>query len=135
MTVTISSVEGNIVHGSFSGTGKTGDAIQNGTFTCRISNYHAQQDADTRWSFGAWIDPSFGDYSPYAGNVTSAALSEANGIHYLTVNGESDHGASVFKLVISNSTDTIHRGWYQLSESYEENVDSFLFQICSCRLG
>src|SRR6185295_11412926 len=98
---------GNIVSGTFSGAGSLGDEIKNGSFTCSIPNYKPQQDADTRWSFGAWIDPAFGDYSCYAGNTTSAVLSEANGVHYLTVNGESDHGASVFKLVVSSLFDTI----------------------------
>lgn len=128
VSVTIFSVEGNVVHGSFSGTGRLGDAIENGTFTCRIPNYQPQQDADTRWSFGAWVNPSFGDYSCYAGNTTSAVLSEVNGKHYLTVNGESDHGASVFKLVVSSLFDTIHPGYYYFIDTYDEFLDSFYFR-------
>ena len=128
MTVNIQSVNGNIVRGSFSGTDQTFNNIDSGTFTCRVANYIPQTDAATRWQFGSWVNPSFGRYHSFAGNTTGAERTKVNGTSYLTVNGESDNGASKFKIVISSLFSPIVPGRYELSENYDQNLDTFYFK-------
>ncbi len=127
MSLTIESVTGNVVRGTFSGTDQWPFRIDTGSFVCTVTNYIPQQDAANRWKFGAWIDHAFGDCNFYAGNITSAAKSTTNGRNYLTINGESDHGASMFKVMVS-STSPIIRGLYQLNGGPDNLLDSLYFK-------
>lgn len=128
LTVTISQVSGNVVYGSFSGTNYDGNALTGGNFAARVKNYSPQPDSVNQWVFGAIITPNPAYYI-YGGNVTNTTLSTNNGRYYLTVNGESDMGASTFKMVIS-SVDPIAKGTYVITPYFPGpyNVDSFYFR-------
>ena len=126
-TVVIESVSGNIVKGSFSGTNWNANRIHSGNFICRVGNYVPQTIAATRWSFGAWVGSPFGFYEAYAGNVVSAVKTSSNGRNYLTINGESDHGKSVFKIVVS-STSPITKGSYILNGFPNNVLDTLYFK-------
>ena len=51
LTVTISTVNGNIVSGYFSGTNYNGKSISNGKFFCRIKNYSSYLDSPYKWKY------------------------------------------------------------------------------------
>jgi len=127
MTVTIESVNGNIVKGSFSGVNKALDSVQSGSFICRVTNYIPEADASNKWAFNtinwAWNDV----YNCFAGNVTNAVKTNVGGRYYLTINGESDNRASVFKLVVSSSQ-PLARGEYQMAYSYDPYFDTVYFK-------
>jgi hypothetical protein len=130
LTVTIARLSGNIVYGAFSGTNSDGTPITGGSFAVRVKNYTPEADSTNKWAFGMFLNryPE-NAYHAYGGNVLNAALSTASGRNYLTVNGESDNGASVFKLVIS-STDPITTGMYStpsFSNPFTKTVDSLYF--------
>jgi len=127
MTVTIESVTGNVVRGTFSGTDQWRFPIDTGSFVCNVANYVPQHDAANRWKFAAWIDHAFGDYNCYAGNISNAVKTATNGRNYLTINGESDNGASVFKIVVS-STSPIIRGLYLIDGGPDNLLDSLYFK-------
>jgi len=129
VTVKILSVEGNVVTGSFTGVNKTLDRLEGGTFKCRVANYIPEPDAQHRWQFGAWVDPAFDLYHSYAGNVTKAVKTSANGFNYLTIYGESDNGASNFKIQLSSVT-PIAKGLYSLHNTANNQnlVDSIYFK-------
>ena len=125
--VTIESVNSNIVRGHFSGLNASGYKIEGGTFICRVANYAPENDAINRWAFGAWIDPAFGVYDSYAGNITSAAKTTIGGRNYLSVAGESDNGRSHFKITLSSSY-PITTGIYQLHNSTFNVIDTIYFK-------
>lgn len=127
MTVTIHSVVGNIVRGTFSGISENWRKIDTGSFVCRVANYRHEQDAENRWAFGAWIDHSFGLYNCYAGNISRAFKTSANGLNYLTINGESDNGASQFKIVL-RSNSPITKGPYIIHSDNFNVLDTLYFK-------
>lgn len=128
LTVTITKVSGDVVYGNFSGS-DFGAPVSNGSFAARIKNYVPEADSADKWGFGAF---SIGMYEPdyyiYGGNVLNAALTNAAGRYYLTVNGESDFGASAFKFVIS-SANPIAAGSYTMAPyAYQGTIDSFYYR-------
>lgn len=125
LSVTILSVAGDIVKGSFAGTNKDGKQVTNGTFTCRVKNYQAQQDLSDKWKF-SFDEYSFYKYTLYGGNVLSVIRSQVNNRHFLTVNGESDNGNSKFKIILSSSS-AITPGVYKTGYSLSNQVDSIYF--------
>jgi hypothetical protein len=127
LTVSIESVNGNIIKGNFFGLNALGYKIEGGTFICRVANYAPENDAVNRWAFGAWIDPAFGVYNSYAGNVTSAAKTTASGRNYLSIAGESDNGMSRFKITLSSSY-LLTTGIYQLHNSTSNVIDTIYFK-------
>jgi hypothetical protein len=123
--VTIASVTGNIVLGSFTGRNNDGSALT-GNFSCRIKNYQPQADSVNKWSFGE--DESIFLYRMFGGNVLNAKLSQNGGKYLLTLNGESDFGQSVFKMVISSNAQ-IAAGTYESGYMINSNkVDSLYFR-------
>lgn len=127
MSVTITSVNGDVVKGYFSGIISSFTKIDSGSFTCRVANYVPQQIAASRWAFNTLDNDFFGLYNCYAGNITNAEKSKQGDKYYLTLDGESDNGASSFKLVIS-SIHPISRGEYWLIESYDGFLDTLYFK-------
>jgi hypothetical protein len=127
LTVTISKVAGNVVYGSFSGTNYDGNALTGGSFATRVKNYIPETDSANQWGFGTITNNPVA-YHIYGGNVVSTELSSNNGRYYLTVNGESDMGASTFKVEIS-SVSPIAKGIYVNTPNFPgpNNVDSFYF--------
>jgi hypothetical protein len=127
LTVTISKVSGNVVYGSFSGTYSDGIAVTGGSFAARVKNYVPQTDSANQWGFGTITNNPVA-YHIYGGNVINTELSSNNGRYYLTVNGESDMGASIFKVEIS-SVSPIAKGVYFNTANFPgpNNVDSFYF--------
>jgi len=135
MTLTIKSVKGNIVEGIFSGVkghylayNMSQPEIEDGRFICRVNNYIPQEEYQSRWQLGAWLEPDFGFvYNSYGGNITSAEK-KINGDRYsLTINGESDNEASVFKIVISDQA-PIKKGHYQLNIDNFQSLDTIYFK-------
>lgn len=98
-TVLINSVSGNEVRGTFSAVDNRGRAIRQGTFSCRVKNYIPEPDLSDRWQFTTDDGPQgiFG-FRAFGGNVRTAALTQEGSKYLLTINGESDHGASSFKI-------------------------------------
>jgi hypothetical protein len=124
LTVTITAVNGSVVHGSFSGTGS--GAITNGKFSCRIKDYQPQTELPDRWQFS--FDEAATEYNCYAGNVLNVQQSQSGGRYLLTVNGESDHGASVYKLVLSSSAPLSTGIYRSMSGASANRLDSAHFK-------
>lgn len=129
LTVTIQSVNGNIVEGIFSGTasiigGGATTAITEGKFKCSVLNYTPLTDSAYKWSFGEFYyfqNP----LNLIGGNVTSATKYQANNWNYLEVKGESDGGLSKF-LIRLKSQYPILSGLYSTTNNIRI-VDSFSF--------
>lgn len=131
LTITISDVSGNIVHGSFSGTNQDGSPISAGSFAVRVKDYVPEADAVDKWGFGTFrVGYPDKVYRTFGGNILNGALTTNSGRYYLTVNGESDFGASVFKIVLSSVT-PITKGTYSsgiiFSPPVSNRVDSLYF--------
>ena len=121
LAVTITKVSGNVVYGNFSGTNpangiESAGPISAGSFAVRVKNYVPQADSVNKWAFGQDDGSNTGifHYRTFGGNVLSAALTQNTGRYYLTINGESDHGASVFKTVVSSGS-PITTGLYSVA--------------------
>jgi len=124
LTVTITSVSGNVVTGNF-----TGQFRSSGSFAVRIKNYQPEADSANKWSFGAYqTGYPVNFYHIYGGNILQASEGNSGGRYSLTVKGESDLGASVFKIVIS-SPNPIQSGTYTSNQPniQPNSVDSFYF--------
>lgn len=128
LTVTITSVNGNIVTGNFSGLNQDRSAITSGDFAVRIKDYFPEIDSANKWAFGE--DESIFLYRTFAGNVLQGALTQNSGRYYLTISGESDHGSSSFKLMLSSGT-PIKKGIYSTGlnpiNPSSQKVDSMYF--------
>jgi hypothetical protein len=98
----------------------------NGNFSCRVKNYQPQPDSVNKWSFGE--DESIFLYRLYGGNVLNAKLSQNGSRYLLTVNGESDQGKSVFKMVISANAPIATGTYLSGYMSYNNKLDSLYFQ-------
>lgn len=123
VSVTISSVVGNIVEGTF--TGKNfDDKVVTGKFSCRIKDYRPQVDSINKWGFG--YDESYFLYNMYGGNVLLTNLYQSSGRYYLSVNGESDLGDSKFRLLLSSSTPISNGDLFQF-EGFPKRIDSLYF--------
>lgn len=122
LSVTINSVDGNIITGSFSGS-SNGKQISGGIFTCRVQNYVPQADAPGKWAFSK--DESIQLYEMYGGNVVNAQKTQAGNRYLLTVNGESDNGTSTFKLVLNSAT-PFTPGVYK-TDTVTNRLDSLYF--------
>jgi len=113
LTVTIKSVKDNIIYGSFTGINEYGDEyknISNCQFSCRLQNYSPQADSTNKWELNAISGHM--SYSMYGGNILNAEKFIIEDRYYLDINGESDFGASEFKIVVSSET-PITTGVYQ----------------------
>lgn len=127
MTASIESVDGNIIHGSFSGTDNTLGKITAGSFTCKVDDYIPEAISENRWSMNMLGNVPFNElYQLFAGNITKAVKTNNNGRNYLTIQGQSDNDASVFKIVISSEL-PLTKGQYKLSEYNANQVDSLYF--------
>lgn len=126
LTVTITSVADNVVRGTFSGANFNGTPITAGAFSCRLKDYRPQAELPTRWQFS--FDEQTLGYNCYAGNITGAVRAQAGGRYLLTVNGESDQGTSVYKLVLSSSA-PLTTGLYRANQFGGTNrIDSVYFR-------
>ncbi len=123
LSVTISSVNGNIIEGSFSGADEYGPKITSGSFRCRVKDYVPQIDSMNKWAFSH--DGHLFLFNAYGGNILNATRSQAGSKYFLTVNGESDHGTSRFKIILS-SPSPITKGVYQTNHHLNA-VDSLTF--------
>ena len=106
LSVTIQSVEGNVVTGTISGRsyviGTAGTTAEtSGKFRCRVIDYVAASDRSNQWGFS--LDnkgqPSF---VTAGGNITSASITQGGGRYLLTLKGTSDNGSSVFYLKLAS---------------------------------
>jgi len=122
MTLTINTVTGNIVEGSFSGKDADGTAFTNGKFICRVKNYQPQADSLNKWLF-CEDEYSF-KYRIFGGNVLNATRSQSGSIYYLTINGESDNGSSHYSLSVSDYS-LLTTGTYAIDESNSFNKFSY----------
>ncbi|HEV7330919.1 MAG TPA: hypothetical protein VGN63_07770 [Flavisolibacter sp.] len=114
LSVTIQSVEGGIVTGTFSGQSLsvgTGITAVNttGQFKCRVKDYVAGMDAKDQWQFN--ID---GPFMTAGGDITNATINQINGRYVLSLNGTSDKGNSTFRLRMA-SFQPFAPGTYELS--------------------
>lgn len=130
LTVNIESVNGNVVEGSFSGSSQgtyTGSQVNigSGRFRCRVRNYVAQADSVNKWGFSESNDLQY-PYHTWSGNILNATRYSSSGMYYLVVNGESDNGASKFKIKL-RSVNPIAPGIYQTGSNYPNNADSVYF--------
>ena len=123
--VTIASVTGNIVLGSFSGLNFDNQPIS-GNFSCRVKDYQPQVDSVNKWSFGE--DESIFLYRQFGGNVLNATLSQNSGRYLLTLNGESDNGKSAFKMVISSTTQIAAGTYGSDFMNFNTKMDSLYFR-------
>jgi hypothetical protein len=126
LTVTITQVNGDVVLGNFSGN-SPGGTVASGSFAVRIKNYVPEVDSANKWAFGE--DETLFSYRTFAGNILNAALTQISGRYYLTVNGESDRRASVFKLMLS-SVVPIKKGTYASRNQWgvpSDRIDSLYF--------
>ncbi|HEY5464756.1 MAG TPA: hypothetical protein VIJ95_15945 [Hanamia sp.] len=112
LKVTINSVNGNIIHGSFDGNNEyfQPKPISNGQFTCRVKDYLPQIDSTNKW--GLSENSGFMNYRMFGGNILNAIKTESTDKYFLTINGESDFGRSQFQIVLSSTT-PIDTGLYQ----------------------
>jgi hypothetical protein len=124
LTVTINSVNGNVVTGVFSGMNKDSTSISGGKFSCRVRNYVPQVDSVNKWDFSE-DEPVF-LYRMFGGNILTATKSELSGRSYLSIVGESDNEDSQFQLVISSNS-AIAPGIYKTG-SYTNALNSLYFK-------
>lgn len=125
LRVTIASVSGDVVTGSFSGINYDGKSLT-GTFNCRVKDYIRQVDLASKWFFGE-SEIIFG-YRLFGGNVLNASLSQNAGRYLLTINGESDNGQSVFKMVLSSTTSIAAGNYVGSFMSPGKHIDSLYFR-------
>ncbi|KAA9041240.1 hypothetical protein FW778_04175 [Ginsengibacter hankyongi] len=107
LAVTILSVTGDIVTGTFKGNALTEDGSGNitplsGYFTCRVKDYYnIGVDSLNQWGFS--ID-NRGQY-PYetmGGNISNASIFRNGVTNRLIINGHSDYGSSVFHISLTS---------------------------------
>jgi hypothetical protein len=100
-TVVIHSISGNVVRGTFSAIDRYGRPLQQGKFSCRVKDYIPEVDFADFWQFTTDEGPEgiFG-FRAFGGNIVNAALSQDGSKYNLIIDGESDHGASVFKVAL-----------------------------------
>lgn len=127
LTVTIDSVNGNIVKAHYSGS-YIGQPVS-GYFTCRVKNYQPYPDAVNKWTYLDEHLPSF-TANIYGGNILNASKVVNGNRHVLTVNGESDQSLSTFKLVISSSNPIDTGTYYTVYTNVApyRNLDSVYFK-------
>lgn len=126
LTVTINSVNNNIVEGTFNGYSEVeANPVANGRFRCRVINYKPEADSVNKWKF---LEDFYylSHYSIWGGNVTKSTKSKIGSLYYLTIKGQSNHNASQFKLVIK-SLSPIDTGMYE-NNPHVNNVDSLYFK-------
>jgi hypothetical protein len=139
LTVTITKVSGNTVYGNFSGFSRNnqggtvtgpGAAITNGSFAVRVRGYVPEADSGFKWGLGAFLSEwPLQAYHIYGGNITGATYLTAGSRPSLTINGESDNGASTFVVVVS-SDGPIQKGVYPFQYfpfPSGNNLDKFVF--------
>ncbi len=131
LRVTILSVNGNIVTGTFQGTNYiyglpayNGVSVSNGKFMCRVKNYQPYVDEINKWKYieEDMVYPN-NPFMIYGGNILNAAKTFTGGRYYLTINGESDNLNSKFKLVIASNS-SISTGNYISSYSVSQSLDT-----------
>jgi hypothetical protein len=71
------------------------------------------------------VDESIFLFMAYVGNILTAQKSERSGRYYLAVLGESDHGTSKFKMVLSAKA-LIAAGSYR-NDSFDQRLESLYF--------
>lgn len=118
LSVTIQSVEGNIVTGTISGRsfvpGSSGaTAVTSGQFKCRVKDYVAGADASNQWGF-SMDNKGQPSYVTAGGNITDATIRQNGARYVLTLKGTSDNGSSAF-LVTLASFQPIAPGTYPIS--------------------
>lgn len=123
LKVTISSVNGNIISGSFEGVNYNGLPISNGKFNCRIKNYQPYIDSLNKWKYiQEDIVYNSNPFMIYGGNILNATKTFSGNRYYLTVKGESDNLVSKFKLVIASNS-PIDTGNY-ISDYVSKSLDT-----------
>ena len=130
MTVTIESVKDNIVEGFFSGAAQgvsTGSEanLTGGKFRCRVKNYLPQADAENKWGFCESNGLQY-PFQTWSGNLLNAVKYQQGSAYYVVLNGESDHGTSVFKIKLRSNA-PIAPGIYENNSGGANNVDSLYF--------
>lgn len=105
LAVTILSVEGSVVTGTFEGkalqigSGGATAPVTSGKLTCRVRDYQAYADVSNQWKFSM---DNFGQ-APYftaGGNIVSAAVKQSGSAYVLTLSGNTDNGRSAFYLTL-----------------------------------
>ena len=124
LTVTINSVNGNVVSGVFSGMNKDSTSISDGKFSCRVKNYVPQADSENKWAFSE-DEPVF-LYRMYGGNILNATKSKASGKNYLSIVGESDNEDSRVQIIISSDS-AITPGIYKTG-AYSNTLNALYFK-------
>ena len=126
ISVTITSVNGNIVTGTYSGHVIREDGIfaaatlTNGRFKCRVKNYTPGIDSLNQWHFNVDNRGQFPFFTA-GGNITKASVSQSIYGYTLSMNGKSDNGNSFFHLNVTSNNPLVP-GTYPLS----------VFSIDSC---
>lgn len=118
LSVTIQSVEGNIVTGTINGTtfvtGSGGTAaVTSGQFKCRVKDYFAGVDGNNQWGF-SMDNKGQPSYVTAGGNITDATIRQNGARYVLTLKGTSDNGSSAFSLTLA-SFQPIAPGTYPIS--------------------
>lgn len=101
----------------------------NGKFFCRVKNYLLQDDSINKWAFSEAAS-FLHIYNSYGGNMLNAVKTQVSGRYVLTLNGESDHGKSDFKIILSSDL-PISTGLYPtIDEGYgtSNRLDSMYFK-------
>jgi hypothetical protein len=121
LTVTISSIANNIVTGSYVGTSRFSNAQFSGRFVCRLKSYEPYADDADKWK---WIDINDVSHAHniFGGNTLGAFKSNSAGVHQMSIDGESDNGATKFKVVIRAYTPIDTGVYYSQFRSFEETV-------------
>jgi hypothetical protein len=102
LSVTINTVNDNIVSGFFSGTNYDGKAIANGRFFCRIKNYRPYVDSVNKWQY---VNESLGvSFDIVGGNILYAIKKFTGNKYRLSIKGETDLNTESFKLAISSAS-------------------------------
>lgn len=115
--MTIESVIGNVISGTFSGNTIYNNVITNGRFQCRIQDYQPEPDAASRWKMNLDQNTRF---ELFAGNTTKATLTTFGELTTLTINGNSDNGTSSFKLELTRTQ--IIPGEYSVNPSMTSGI-------------
>src|SRR6185295_16170473 len=85
-----------------------------------------------KWGFSE--NNTFSLYNIYGGNVLSAVKTQVGSLNYLTVKGESDNGASNFKIVLRSGAFTLGPGIYPSGAlPVANNLDSFIYNCPSAQ--
>jgi hypothetical protein len=103
LSVTIQSVEGNIITGTFEGTAKVHmmggpvEPITSGKFRCRVKNYVPSEDNLNQWALSL-DNHGQAPFITAGGNIVEGTATRNGSLYELYLNGNTDNGRSFFRL-------------------------------------